>query len=398
MSAHGFHSASGNGSVVAERVLRVLAITLEVAALVLLGLNTPTAISQWTLLPAWWTIFAVVALVAPALALLLVGVWVGHRTLQLICGIQALLFLLVLFLAPLALLGQRLPSATGMPWPVQLSMIAGAAAGVGFGVWRLAAYNVVLQVTVFGLVFVTAGDPGSGQALGDAVFGVFYVTLLSALAFALRRTSVVLDRTVESAVIEARAAATAEATRAARRRVASLIHDSVIVALLAYSNHTGTKATVAAEARSALRAIANLDTVESSQDRAPIAFAWELQALTTEHDPEAAFDYVTDGDTLIPATVAQAIGEATAEALRNSIQHASAGIPPARQVRVTVSDEMVEVVVLDDGRGFDMGTVPPARLGLRHGILARLETVGGTARVTSAPGYGTIVALTWARP
>ncbi|HEX3680166.1 MAG TPA: ATP-binding protein [Galbitalea sp.] len=371
--------------------------TLQVAALILLALNLPTALGQLLLFPAWWMVAASVAVAGPALAVVIIGARARTYALQIICGVQAIVFLVVLLAVPAALLGQRLPTSAGMPWLVQLSMIAGAAAGVAWNFRGVISFNVALQTTVFALVFVSAGDPASGQALGDAVFGVFYVTLLAALAYALRRASVVLDRAVESAVIEARTAAAAEATRTARRRIASLIHDSVIVALLAYSNGTGTEPIADAEARSALEAIANLDSVESPQDCTPIDFAWELQALTTEHDPEAAFVYAIDGNRLIPAEVVEAIGEATVEALRNSIRHAAPSSPIARQVHVTVSDDLIEVVVLDDGQGFDISAVAPSRLGIRYGIIARLQNVGGSARVSSTAGYGTIVALKWMR-
>ena len=398
MSVLSIETVSGDRSSVSKRVLRVLSLVLEVGLLILLALSIPTAIGQVALFPLWWTVAAFAVTLVPALVLLAVNSRAQPPTLQLICGIQASAYLVVLLAVPVALMGHKLPAASGLPWPVQLSMIAAAAAGVGWGVRRAVAYFVGLQVTVFGLVFVSVGDPSSGATLGDAVFDVFYVALLVVLAFALRRASVLLDLTVESAVIEARASATAEATRTARRRVAALIHDSVIVALLTYSNRTGTDATAVAEARSALEAMANLDKAESPQDSTPVDFAWELQALTTEHDPEAVFDYVVESEIPVPAVVVEAIGEATSEALRNSIQHARVDAPVVRQVRVMVSDDLVEVVVLDDGDGFDLSAVRPARLGIRHGIIARLDAVpGGSARVTSTPGYGTIVALHWTR-
>jgi signal transduction histidine kinase len=377
-------------------VLRLLSVSFGASALILLGLNLPTAIQQWTLLPMWWSVGAIAVLVGPACVLLISGARARPAALQAVCAAHAAAFL-ILLLTPLAL-GHKLPDGAGMPWLVHLSMVAAAAASVAWGVRAIVAYNIALQAATFALVFLSSGDPVPGEALGDAIFGALYVTLLGALAFALRRASVRLDRTIESATVEAHTSARAEAMRTARRRVAALIHDRVIVALLAYSNRVGTDATAAAEAKSALQAIDDLDRVELRRDRTPVELAWELQAMTTELDADAAFEYTIASDGPLPAEVAEAIEGATAEALRNSIKHARPGSPVQRQVNVTVTQDLVEVVVLDDGSGFDLAGVAPTRLGVRQGIIARMGAVpNGHAQVTSTPGYGAIVALRWVR-
>ncbi len=391
-------AASVDGSYASRRVLQVMSLTLQAAALILLTLNAPTAIAQLPIFPAWWTIFAVTAIAAPATSSLIVGMWRHPRALQLIAGVQAVGFLAVLWTVPLALGMERMPSGSGMPWPVQISVIAGAAAALRWEFRGAVAYGVTLQATVFALVYVGAGDPVPGPAFGDAVFGIFYVTLFTSLALALRRAGAVLDRTVASAVAEARVSAAAEATRAARRRVASMIHDSVIVALLSYSTRIGDHTTAASEARRALAAIRGVDIVQAAPDRSPVDFTYELQALTTEQDSEATFGWELVGDALVPAAVAEALIEATSEALRNSVRHAAPGDSVSREVHLTITQDLVEVVVLDDGHGFDPPAVAQTRLGIRHGIIGRLESVsGGSAQITSRPGYGTVVALRWIR-
>ena len=50
----------------------------------------------------------------------------------------------------------------------------------------------------------------------------------------------------------------------------------------------------------------------------------------------------------------------------------------------------------DEGVGFDTGSVPQIRLGLRGSILGRMKAVpGGTAEITSRPGHGTTVRIGW---
>jgi hypothetical protein len=65
---------------------------------------------------------------------------------------------------------------------------------------------------------------------------------------------------------------------------------------------------------------------------------------------------------------------------------------------VTVSRDAgggVRIDARDQGVGFDPGRIPPDRLGLRESVLGRMEDVGGSATVRSAPGRGTTVVLSW---
>lgn len=76
------------------------------------------------------------------------------------------------------------------------------------------------------------------------------------------------------------------------------------------------------------------------------------------------------------------------EALTNALKHARAS-----RVRVVTRDlgKRVEIRVEDDGEGFDVGTVSQGR-GLR-GLQRRAKVLGGSLRVDSSPGHGTVVTL-----
>jgi signal transduction histidine kinase len=92
------------------------------------------------------------------------------------------------------------------------------------------------------------------------------------------------------------------------------------------------------------------------------------------------------------------------EALNNAVKHARAGQVTVR-LRCTpyssVETEQrqrgqVELIVRDDGRGFNPSEVPPDHLGL--GIMReRAEAIGATLEIESGPGYGpgTQIQVTW---
>lgn len=81
--------------------------------------------------------------------------------------------------------------------------------------------------------------------------------------------------------------------------------------------------------------------------------------------------------------------DATREALGNVVKHAA-----ARRVivRVAATRDGVEVVIRDDGRGFDPGHTTPG-FGTRQSITARVREAGGEAAIGSRPGHGTRVRL-----
>jgi hypothetical protein len=385
------------GGYASSGVTRVLCLSLEAAALILLVLSTPNIIQDAASLPTWWTTFAVGVIALPAIVMFVFARAFSPTGLRRLGGVQAIgILVAMLWLVGLSV-GHPLPPTDGTPWPVGIAVVAGSAGAICWGITGAIVYNVALQATVFSVVAIVVDPSIRDQAFGDAIIGVFYVTLFATLAVSVRRAGVLLDGTVASAILDARTAAAAEARRGARRRVASLVHDSVIVALLTYANGADIWR-ARAEATRALRAIWELDADAAPVDRTPIELAWELQALTTEQDPATSFDYRVSDDTVIPAAAAAALLEAASESLRNSVQHANPQATAARQVVVTITRSAVEVILLDDGLGFDPEAIEPTRLGIRRGIVARMDGIeGGSAQITSKPGYGTIVILRWSR-
>ncbi len=86
----------------------------------------------------------------------------------------------------------------------------------------------------------------------------------------------------------------------------------------------------------------------------------------------------------LPAPVEAAVYFVCAESLANVIKYAQAS---TAAVTVTVTDGIARVVVSDDG----VGGADPARGTGLAGLADRVEAIGGTLRVTSSVGAGTLV-------
>ncbi len=109
----------------------------------------------------------------------------------------------------------------------------------------------------------------------------------------------------------------------------------------------------------------------------------------------------TEGEYGLPDDVHVAFYRIAQEALNNVVKHAQ-----AREVAISLrctalgdgadpeEGNRAELLVRDDGRGFDPSCVAPDHLGL--GIIReRAEAVGATVRIESEPGGGTQIMVVW---
>jgi signal transduction histidine kinase len=96
------------------------------------------------------------------------------------------------------------------------------------------------------------------------------------------------------------------------------------------------------------------------------------------------------GQVLLPSHSLDAFLLALAECLENVRRHS--GVTQAH-VTITDDDKMVRALVTDAGVGFDIADIDEAKLGFAESVVGRLREVGGNARLFSAPGSGTTVAL-----
>ena len=96
----------------------------------------------------------------------------------------------------------------------------------------------------------------------------------------------------------------------------------------------------------------------------------------------------------LPLEVEQSIYRITQEGLENVVQHANANHV---EVKLITTSEKLELIIHDDGSGFDPEcVVHDERFGLR-GLQERATSVGGKLVIESHPGSGTTICFIWER-
>ena len=190
-----------------------------------------------------------------------------------------------------------------------------------------------------------------------------------------------------------------DASRArARRRADNFIHDRILSVLKVIPTESTEPAQLRASAREALT---DLDTAAAEPDE-PSARSSELLAALTRRLRAIGGDDVVISDSItkdlnLPQETAQALVDAAAEALRNSLTHAAGPDrgPIMRTAALRSDADGITITVSDDGRGFDPERAPISRHGVSGSIIARMRDAQGQARIDSSPGAGTTVTLSW---
>ena len=106
--------------------------------------------------------------------------------------------------------------------------------------------------------------------------------------------------------------------------------------------------------------------------------------------PEVCF--VGPVDNMVPPHVADHILAVLREAVTNAAKHAQAG---SFSVEISVIDDDVRLLMIDDGAGFEVESASSTGHGMTN-MRNRAEKLGGTFAVTSSPGQGT--QLVWVVP
>lgn len=271
-------------------------------------------------------------------------------------------------------------------------VIAAAGAVVLTRRWRfifvvaLAPLLLMVNATAIGeLQFVSVEDVMLDMATNLATIG--------ALTWLLR-----LAETSDASGAQQRAQAVElaahQASTRAQHEANSFIHDHILSALIAVANGLPDRAALRDSARQALDSLSVGMAVVS-----PVTARTLLNDVAGRVGVMAGdvrTDVVLTREHEIPSEVAQAITEATLEAVRNSLRHAgSDDAPVTRRVTLTSDACGISIEVSDNGCGFDPAVAGRGRHGVSGSIIARMQDVGGRATVDSVPGKGACVTLRW---
>ncbi|HEY7324716.1 MAG TPA: DUF5931 domain-containing protein [Streptosporangiaceae bacterium] len=254
------------------------------------------------------------------------------------------------------------------------------------------------------LASALAGGPWTGLAAALAVIGADAAehpqVQLENTALLLIAGGVVgyLVRLVVRAEEAASKAARREAAAAERERLARSIHDSVLQVLAlvtsrgrALGGEAAELGLLAAQQEAALRALVSGAGQEDGRDTGLL----DVRAVTEPLADGRITVACPASAVLLPEPATRALGAAAAAAIDNVRRHAGADA----RCWVLLEDDAAAVLltVRDDGCGFAAGRLSDAaaagRLGVAQSIVGRLESIGGSASVMSAPGVGTEVEL-----
>jgi PAS domain S-box-containing protein len=101
-----------------------------------------------------------------------------------------------------------------------------------------------------------------------------------------------------------------------------------------------------------------------------------------------------EGDRDLPPDVQVAFYRVAQESLNNVFKYARA---TQVDVQLILSEDSVHYETRDNGLGFDLSVIKPTSLGMRI-MRERAEAIGASLKITSSPGSGTYVGITWQQP
>ncbi|BBY29832.1 MacS family sensor histidine kinase [Mycolicibacterium sediminis] len=184
-----------------------------------------------------------------------------------------------------------------------------------------------------------------------------------------------------------------------RERLSREVHDGAIqvLALVARRGReiggaTAELAELAGEQERALRRLVSAGSGPAPTGDASV----DVAGLLRSHESDRVFLSLPATPVPLDAAVASELNAAVANALDNVVAHA--GADARAFVLLEDLEDAVVVSVRDDGVGIADGrlnqAVDEGRMGIAKSIVGRLDWMGGTARLVTAPGEGTEWELT----
>jgi signal transduction histidine kinase len=382
-------------------VTRISQVTARIFGIVIMLSGTETALNaarQWQYLDPFWARIAL-ALLAFGSFCAVIGPWVLSSP-RIPLLIHSLTIAVVTAFWWLEVPNPELLPSGYQPWPWWAIALGAISAGLSMPFFYGDLYLCGMPIFWFFLHQTEVGGSGPAfNAFQDALYAFFVSSCFTVILLFLRGEAARTDKANELAALAEVRRAEIDAIEQERNRVDALIHDKVLTALLVAANETSDSDFE--EAR--LLATQAIDALTASQlgheqYESSTTYGFFGTLIETYRHADSGFVISESGasDLMLPANVCSAFAEATAQAAINSLQHAGVGVE--RFIHLKGSSRGIKIVIVDHGRGFRPSRVPKSRLGLRHSIINRVESVGGEVFIDSHSGKGTTIVLEWVAP
>ena len=287
-------------------------------------------------------------------------------------------------------------------------LASGPAIAAAIIAWGLGWGWIVFVLTAIGfpiIGFVSSPSFTSPEAVLDSLKAFVFSLCSAAAVVALLTAAQRLDTQAEESRRTAELLAVTTGNRRARQEAHLLIHDDILSTLtFAAGNEPEVRAVVAQQARRALARIDEMTWEDSRKNEVSIQeLISHIEAMASESACPVNVTVEGSPDFSIPQEVGTSLMGALAQALANSVEHAdfTGGVNTSvsRTIKITTDASSLQIVMEDDGIGFDVDSVSADRLGIRNSILERMRVLhGGEATVTSQHEVGTTISLRWSAP
>jgi signal transduction histidine kinase len=246
--------------------------------------------------------------------------------------------------------------------------------------WALGA---ALLLTIEQVIVHDVDNRGPVGAFGSVVFFVMAILLGWAFDAVRRTTSQLLDAEHSLSIAEQENARQRE-----RERLANRLHDSVLQTLLVIKRDADDAEHVRFLARRQERELRR--TIDEYRRPHGDSFIVAIGALRDDVEDVHRVEVkaVLRGDAPMDDQL-DAVVRATREALTNAAKHSGAD---SIDLYAAADVEGVQVAVRDRGVGFE-DSDQRQESGLTHSIRNRIESMGGSVAISSAPGKGTEIVI-----
>ncbi len=378
-----------------SRVDRLIGRSLSAASILLSIESSLNFVGQLPLLnrPLAWCITGGLWLTT---IMLCYSFWFGNAR-YLFFRIHALYMFVVLFTWPLVVSTYPPQDGHFYPWLWWAFDTGWIAAALSLRIRWAVTYYITLGLA---MQYLFSLPIGGAHDLTRLVTDFFFTLLTNGaaavIALLLRSAAQDTDKAHDEAILSAVAQATAEARAKERQRLDALVHDSVLTALIS-ANHANSREQALAASALAKEAISKLANAQDETENSGFVYARDVfESITSAAkriDSKIDARSTLESNRNVPADVASALTEATLQAVQNSVLHA--GAKAQRELILKASATDLKIVIKDNGVGFRPNRIPQGRLGMKLSIIGRVEAVGGTVHISSAPRQGSTIILEW---